>query len=103
MLEHDLKLYYLQQLGIDCWVKRLPSRYQGLQNLAEVVSSCTRCDLHQTRSQTVFFRGNPEAKLMIIGEAPGYFEDKQGKPFVGQAGELLDRMLASIGFCEEDV
>lgn len=109
MLENDLKLYYLQQLGIDCWVLREPCGDQaaqsssGLQKLAYDVNSCTRCDLHQSRTQTVFSRGNQQAKLMIIGDAPADVEDRQGKPFVGEAGALLDKMLGSIGLVEKDV
>ena len=103
MQSHDLNHYYLQQMGIDCWVARKPNCDKELQKLAFVVSSCTRCELHQTRTQTVFARGNRNAKLMIIGEAPGSHEDQQGKPFVGKAGALLDQMLASIGLTEQDV
>jgi uracil-DNA glycosylase family 4 len=66
------------------------------------VASCTRCILHKTRTQTVFFRGSPEAKLMIIGEAPGFYEDKQGVPFVGKAGNLLNQMLQSVSLFEKD-
>ena len=103
MFVNDLKQYYLEQLGIDCWVKREPTREQELYKLAQLVSSCARCNLYQTRKQTVFSRGNHEAKLMIIGEAPGESEDTLGKPFVGKSGELLDRMLGCIGFREQDV
>ena len=103
MQSNDLNYYYLQQMGIDCWVARKPNCDKELQKLASVVSSCTRCELHQTRTQTVFARGNRNAKLMIIGEAPGFHEDQQGEPFVGKAGALLDQMLASIGFTEQDV
>jgi uracil-DNA glycosylase len=63
----------------------------------EQVSACTRCRLAQTRTQVVFGVGNPAADLMFVGEAPGFHEDKQGYPFVGQAGKLLDRLLAGIG------
>ncbi len=103
MLENDLKLYYLQQLGIDCWVKREPHRDNELQKLAHIVSSCTRCDLHQTRTQTVFFRGNSQAKLMILGQSPDDVEDRAGQPLVGKAGALLDKMLTSIGLSDQDV
>jgi uracil-DNA glycosylase len=63
----------------------------------EQVSTCTRCRLAQGRTQVVFGVGNPHADLMFVGEAPGFHEDKQGYPFVGQAGKLLDRLLAGIG------
>jgi uracil-DNA glycosylase family 4 len=65
--------------------------------LKTAVSSCTRCALHQTRTQTVFGVGDENADWMLIGEAPGAEEDRLGDPFVGQAGKLLDNMLAAIG------
>jgi uracil-DNA glycosylase len=68
-----------------------------LQALGEQVSGCTRCRLSQTRTQVVFGVGDPRADLMFVGEAPGFHEDKQGLPFVGQAGKLLDKLLAGIG------
>jgi len=99
-----LRSYYLQELGIETWETRTrePAN-NSLQALAAEVASCVRCPLHKTRTQTVFARGNPKAKLLIIGEAPGFYEDKQGLPFVGKAGGLLNKMLASIGLAEEDV
>ncbi len=65
--------------------------------LRNAVASCTACTLCQTRTQTVFGVGHPRASWMIIGEAPGAEEDARGEPFVGQAGRLLDNMLAAIG------
>lgn len=65
--------------------------------LREQVRICTRCGLHLTRTQAVFGEGDPFAALMFVGEAPGYHEDKQGRPFVGAAGKLLDELLESIG------
>jgi DNA polymerase len=70
---------------------------------AEQVSGCTRCRLAQGRTQVVFGSGSAEADLMFVGEAPGFHEDKQGVPFVGQAGKLLERLLARIGLRREDV
>jgi len=67
------------------------------------VASCTACELHASRTQTVFGTGNESAQLMIIGEAPGAEEDRQGKPFVGRAGQLLDAMLHAIGLAREAV
>jgi DNA polymerase len=67
------------------------------EQLEQTVASCQRCQLCNTRSQTVFGRGNPQARWMLIGEAPGEQEDKQGLPFVGKAGQLLDNMLAAAG------
>jgi DNA polymerase len=66
-------------------------------------SSCTRCALSQTRTQVVFGNGHPNADLMFVGEAPGFHEDQQGIPFVGQAGKLLDKLLAGIGLTRADV
>lgn len=65
--------------------------------LEAAVKSCTACGLCKSRSQTVFAAGNPAAELMVVGEAPGADEDRLGEPFVGQAGKLLDAMLASVG------
>jgi uracil-DNA glycosylase family 4 len=70
---------------------------------AEEVSGCTRCRLAQGRTQVVFGAGNPHAGLMFVGEAPGFHEDKQGIPFVGQAGKLLEKLLAGIGMARSDV
>jgi uracil-DNA glycosylase len=64
---------------------------------------CTRCALAQTRTQVVFGSGSPDAELMFVGEAPGYHEDTQGVPFVGQAGKLLDRLLEGIGLTRDEV
>jgi DNA polymerase len=75
----------------------------ALAALATEASGCARCRLAQTRTQVVFGVGNPEADLMFVGEAPGFHEDKQGFPFVGQAGKLLDRLLAGIGLERSDV
>lgn len=72
-------------------------------DLQRQVASCTACGLCQTRTQTVFGKGNPRARLMLVGEAPGAEEDKQGLPFVGKAGQLLDNMLAAIGLGQDDV
>jgi uracil-DNA glycosylase len=67
------------------------------------VAGCTRCRLSQSRTQVVFGSGNPHADLMFVGEAPGFHEDKQGLPFVGQAGKLLEKLLAEIGMQRSDV
>ena len=65
---------------------------------ALIQSNCDQCDLHKHRTQIVVDRGNPEAKVLFIGEAPGKNEDLQGKAFVGRAGRLLDAMLKELGF-----
>ncbi|HEY5189505.1 MAG TPA: uracil-DNA glycosylase, partial [Solirubrobacteraceae bacterium] len=74
-----------------------------LKDVYEEARGCVRCPLHQTRTQVVFGSGNANAGLMFIGEAPGANEDKQGLPFVGQAGKLLDKLLAEIGLERQDV
>ncbi len=74
-----------------------------LDALRTEASSCTRCALSKTRTQVVFGNGHPNADLMFVGEAPGFHEDQQGIPFVGQAGKLLDRLLAGIGLTRADV
>jgi DNA polymerase len=74
-----------------------------LQAYGEAVSGCTRCRLAQGRTQVVFGAGNAHAELMFVGEAPGFHEDKQGLPFVGQAGKLLEKLLAQIGLARSDV
>jgi DNA polymerase len=78
-------------------------RASGLAALADATSSCTLCALAEGRTQVVFGTGDPNAKLMFVGEAPGYHEDKQGYPFVGQAGKLLDKLLAGIELTRDDV
>jgi uracil-DNA glycosylase family 4 len=74
-----------------------------LEELARTALSCTRCRLSAGRTQVVFADGNPDADLMLIGEGPGYHEDRQGLPFVGAAGQLLNRLLGEIGLRREDV
>ena len=80
-----------------------PNRGETLARYASEIADCTRCRLAQGRTQVVFGVGNAEADLMFVGEAPGFHEDKQGFPFVGQAGKLLDRLLGGIGLTREDV
>jgi DNA polymerase len=79
------------------------SRALALTAFGEQVAGCTRCRLAQARTQVVFGVGSPDADLMFVGEAPGFHEDQQGIPFVGQAGQLLTRLLAGIGMAREDV
>ena len=74
-----------------------------LRVLAEEAAGCTACDLHAGRTKSVFGRGNAQAELLFVGEGPGANEDEQGVPFVGRAGELLDRMIAAMGFGPEEV
>jgi uracil-DNA glycosylase family 4 len=74
-----------------------------LHTYRDEVAGCTRCALAGGRTQVVFGSGDPNADLMFVGEAPGFHEDKQGVPFVGAAGKLLDQLLAGIGLTRPDV
>jgi len=75
----------------------------ALRDFYEEIKDCQKCPLGSTRKNFVFGVGNPTAKIIFVGEAPGRDEDEQGVPFVGRAGQLLSRMLASIGLSREDV
>jgi DNA polymerase len=74
-----------------------------LTDLYQLIARCPDCDLCQTRTQTVPGEGPEDARIMFIGEAPGFNEDKQGKPFVGRAGKLLDQLLEEIGLVRKQV
>lgn len=123
-MSSELRAQYLQTMGIDAWRLRSPdidtqagtradvagphvvpmssmpignaSSSVDWDALQQQVAACMRCDLHRTRTQTVFGVGNRTADWLVIGEAPGAEEDKRGEPFVGRAGQLLDNMLAAI-------
>jgi len=107
---------YLEALGIDLWVPRdhadpdvevvesvVAADAPDWMGLRDDVSTCTRCALHESRTQTVFGVGNESADWMIIGEAPGAEEDRRGEPFVGRAGKLLDEMLRAVGLGRDSV
>ena len=79
------------------------ARRAELVNLFHEVEACTRCPLHETRAKAVFGAGDADADLMFVGEAPGAEEDRQGLPFVGRAGQLLNELLEGIGMSREDV
>ncbi len=79
------------------------ARRESLVELYKEASSCTRCRLHETRTNVVFGAGNADADLMFVGEAPGAQEDAQGLPFVGRAGGLLNDLLAGVGLDRGDV
>lgn len=82
----------------------LGDRVKGLAKLQEQVRNCTRCkELACTRTQTVFGVGNPQAKIMFVGEAPGADEDAQGEPFVGRSGQLLNDIIKACGLKREDI
>jgi uracil-DNA glycosylase family 4 len=78
-------------------------RREQLVALFKEVSACTKCPLHETRTKAVFGAGNADADLMFVGEAPGADEDRQGLPFVGRAGQLLNQLLEEIGLSREQV
>ncbi|HTW38923.1 MAG TPA: uracil-DNA glycosylase [Steroidobacteraceae bacterium] len=101
---------YLEALGIDLWRARAGAPGPLVARRAELTGSelawreleaevrgCTRCALHGSRTQAVFGVGDPRAEWLVVGEAPGAEEDRQGQPFVGRAGQLLDAMLRAIG------
>ena len=83
------------------------SRQEKIDRLAKMdadeVKGCTRCRLSETRTQTVFGEGDPDAKIFFIGEGPGENEDLKGRPFVGRAGDLLNKMIAGMGLRREEV
>ena len=118
---------YLAEMGIPVWRLRAPAAVPEVSaptpaiedtlsapgsvprdadvwsELAARVSVCTRCALHKTRTQTVFGVGRRDARLLVIGEAPGADEDRMGEPFVGRAGQLLNAMLRAIGLARSEV
>ncbi|MFH0761614.1 MAG: uracil-DNA glycosylase [Bacteroidota bacterium] len=75
---------------------------QEFRRMDEAVRACERCELHRKRTQAVFGVGNPFSELMVIGEGPGEEEDRQGLPFVGKSGQLLDKILAAGGFSRDE-
>jgi uracil-DNA glycosylase len=76
---------------------------QLLLDIREHLGECTRCGLHPSRTKIVFGEGSPRARLVFVGEGPGFDEDRQGRPFVGRAGKLLDNMIKALGFRREEV
>jgi DNA polymerase len=78
-------------------------RREQLVELFKEVQRCEKCPLHETRTKVVFGAGNADADLMFVGEAPGAEEDRQGLPFVGRAGQLLNQLLEEIGLSREEV
>ncbi len=83
--------------------KKPADRPSQLQTLREKIGDCRQCKLWKGRHNIVFGTGNPEARLMFVGEGPGQEEDRQGKPFVGRAGELLTKMIAAMRLSRDDV
>ena len=82
--------------------EELPKQEKTWIELKQAVPACTACGLHKGRTQTVFGVGDEQADWLLVGEAPGAEEDRLGDPFVGQAGKLLDNMLAAIGLARDD-
>lgn len=110
------RVSYLDSMGIEVWVRRLPAdttsaeyvasevgEPPALSQLEAEVRRCTQCILHSTRKNTVFGCGNPDAEWMLVGEAPGAEEDRRGEPFVGRAGQLLNAMLSAMNMEREQV
>lgn len=79
------------------------SPWHSLEQIAQVVSACTKCPLHATRTHTVPGEGNPKPRLLFVGEAPGADEDRLGRPFVGAAGKKLDDMIRAMGLARGEV
>ena len=80
-----------------------PSKKLTLEEIREEIGDCTRCKLHQWRTNIVFGEGNPKARLVFVGEGPGEEEDKQARPFVGRAGQLLTKIITAMGLRRSDV
>ena len=78
-------------------------RRTALEEIAAEVRVCTKCRLHETRTKAVPGEGDSETEVIFVGEGPGFNEDRQGRPFIGRAGDLLVKLLASIGWRREDV
>jgi DNA polymerase len=109
MTTREQQLQYLEAMGIQAWTARHADYAAGTEQesvdvagldwptLEARVSECRLCDLHSSRTQTVFGVGSHSADWLVIGEAPGHDEDHQGEPFVGRAGQLLNAMLQAVG------
>jgi len=93
---------YHQQLGLEAF-PRSPALSEDLKTVREELGDCRRCRLWETRNKIVFGKGNESARLVFVGEAPGYEEDIQGIPFIGKAGQLLTRIIAAIGMKRDEV
>ena len=105
-MDNSLRNEYLEAMGVQPWVARdavVPVDAPDWAELEQMVSGCTLCGLQESRTRTVFGVGNRNADWLVIGEAPGADEDRQGEPFVGRAGQLLTEMLFAIGLQRDDV
>ncbi len=83
--------------------KNSPAHFRSIKSHKKAIESCLKCPLGETRTNFVYGVGNPKADVLFIGEAPGREEDLKGEPFIGRAGQLLDKILAAIKFKREDV
>lgn len=83
--------------------EKAPAKTAALESLEQEALSCQRCGLYRERTNVVFGTGTPDARLMFIGEGPGYDEDKEGLPFVGRAGQLLTKIIEAMGLKRKDV
>jgi uracil-DNA glycosylase len=101
---HDTLIPHVQPEGADERIRRLATAAGDLDSLRAEVASCEACDLCKTRKQTVFSDGGPRARVMFVGEAPGFHEDQRGVPFVGDAGQMLtDIITKGMKLSREDV
>ncbi|MGH7800476.1 MAG: uracil-DNA glycosylase [Thermodesulfobacteriota bacterium] len=97
--EKTTRINIEEQLGIF----DTPSKKLTLEEIREEIGDCTRCKLHQGRTNIVFGEGNPKARLVFVGEGPGEEEDKHARPFVGRAGQMLTKIITAMGFRRSDV
>lgn len=107
-LEYQVNLGFRQVMlpktrGVDFVSQERKSGFVELESIRNELGDCKRCPLHEGRLNIVFGEGNPNARLMFVGEGPGADEDRQGKPFVGRAGQLLTKMIRAMGFDRSEV
>lgn len=98
----DIYLNYDPQKETNTSVEQQQNREQLIKFYYEI-KDCQKCELAKNRTRLVFGSGNPESKIMLIGEAPGFHEDREGKPFVGNAGQLLDKILKAIQLSRDKI
>ncbi len=106
MMDPDKAKRFLQaisSMGLDAYVSGGNGNTPTLQKIEKTIKRCTKCELARTRINVVPGEGNPRARLVFVGEAPGEEEDIQGRPFVGRAGKLLDQLIERIGLRRADV
>ncbi|MBD3169566.1 MAG: uracil-DNA glycosylase [candidate division Zixibacteria bacterium] len=106
-LANDIRRLYFQQIKSlgeeELYIPQASEIFMTLEDLYNKTKNCAECPLCESRTNYVFGAGNPKADLMLIGEAPGRDEDLKGEPFVGRAGQLLDKILKSVNFEREEV